>query len=408
MYERDEFMRKKCNKKLWSTLLIGTLIFSLWGISFPVKAETNEGTKTLNVALYGYVPDIERFEKAVSTKWSELESNITLNFVDWDCYESDPTEDVDVFVFDALYFQSYVEQGYLLEIPSEDIAEREDILPFALDGCTLGGNVYAIPQIICTNLLYYRNGDTEVENANTIDELFNVIGKRQSQTVIPNNNEGLLIDMSSGISKTCFYLDGLIDHNQIYNSYSDLPPANEFNEEVINRLKTLQSMAGKEQSQYVPDNNDSYIRAKWFEQGSGRAYMGYTEAMSNMGSFVNDIDFKNISYCKEDNIPLFFGDLVGINSKISDSKKDLAYKLANTITATETMDMAISSDDSKPYPQYLLPARRSVYMDMGKLYPIYNELYNIVNNSANKLFLLGPGAKDWLEETNSNIGNLLK
>lgn len=400
-------MVRKKRKKVLGLLLASIVFLSVFGMSAPVAAKANGEPVTLNVALYGYVPDVSRFENAVTTKWKELEPDVKLNFVEWDCYESDPTDKIDVFVFDALYLQHYVEKGYLLEMPVKKMENKSDILSFALDGCTVGNKVYAVPQILCTNLLYYRNGDTELENVNTVKELYNVIGDRKTQSVIPDKNEGLLIDLSGGTTKVCYYLDGLIDHNQKYTPYADLPPADAFNDEVVEHLKMLQSMAGKEQAKYWPDDNDSYIRAKWFQQGSGRAYIGYTEAMSNMKDFVDDIDFKVISYCKESNIPLFYGDVVGINAKIASDKKELAYKLTNLITATETMKMAISPDKSNADPQYLLPARKSVYEEMGKSYPVYKELYSIVNNSKNKLFLLGPSANEWLEEAKTNLKKLL-
>ena len=56
----------------------------------------------LNVALYGYVPDPESFKLAVEERWSAVKPNVQLNFVEWDCYDSDPPEDLDVFVFDSI------------------------------------------------------------------------------------------------------------------------------------------------------------------------------------------------------------------------------------------------------------------------------------------------------------------
>lgn len=169
----------------------------------------------------------------------------------------------------------------------------------------------------------------------------------------------------------------------------------------------MQLMGGKEQVEYWPEDNDAYIRAKWFKEGYGRAYLGYTEAMSNMGDYTNNLDFKVISYCKEDNIPVFYGDVVGVNSKIDNEKKDAAIKLANVIGNTETMVKAVSPDNNNPHPQYLLPARKSVYQTMGNVYPIYNELYSIVNQPENKLFLLGVSAEEWMNEAKENLAGLL-
>lgn len=368
---------------------------------------TQNPNTTLTVALYGYVPDVERFENAVRSEWQKVEPNIDLSFVSWDCYETEPTDDLDVIVFDGLYLQHYIKEGFLLPIPDGKISDKSDLLDFAINGCTIDGTVYAIPQIICTNLLYYRSGDSEVANANTVDTLYSIVGDRRTTELIPENNEGLLIDMSGGTTKVCFYLDALIDHNQEYTDYKQLPDPNDWNEDIVTRLKNLQKMAGVESASYWPDDNDAYIRAKWFQEGHGRAYIGFTEAMSKMGNYVNDIDFKLLSYCEHSNIPIFYGDLVGVNSSVASGKKDAAIKLADMVAASDTMVNAISPDANNQYPQYLLPARKSVYDRMGSTYPIYEELKDIAYNPQNKLFLLGENANSWLEEAKGKLSDIL-
>lgn len=369
---------------------------------------TQDAATTLIVALYGQVPDVERFENAVQSEWSKVEPNIALTFVSWDCYESDPTEDLDVIVFDGLYLQHYIKEGFLLPIPDEAISDKGDLLDFAIDGCTVDGAVYAIPQIICTNLLFYRNGDADVANAHTVDALYSIVGDRKTTELIPENNEGLLIDMSSGTSNVCLYLDALIDHTQEYTDYKQLPDPNDWNEEVIARMKMLQKMAGKESASYWPDDNDAYIRAKWFQEGNGRTYIGFTEAMSNMGNYVNEIGFKLLSYCEHSNIPLFYGDLVGVNSSVSADKKDAAIKLTDLIAASDTMVSAISPDVNNAYPQYLLPARKSVYDRLGSTFPVYAQLKVTATNPQNKLFLLGDHANSWLEDAKGKLKEILK
>lgn len=44
---------------------------------------------------------------------------------------------------------------------------------------------------------------------------------------------------------------------------------------------------------------------------------------------------------------------------------------------------------------------------MGNVYPIYNELYSIVNQPENKLFLLGVSAEEWMNEAKENLAGLL-
>ncbi|WP_434305001.1 thiamine pyridinylase [Clostridium botulinum] len=390
---------------LFSFIMIFTLVSGL-----NVKAFSGDESKqTLNVALYEYVPDPIRFKKAVETEWNKKEPNIKLNFVDWDCYSEDPPKDLDVFVFDAIYLSHFVKEGYLSEIPEKDIKNKEDILPFAMKGCTMKGSAYAIPQIICTNLLFSRKGDSDIQKVNSVYDLNDKLGKNTSEDIIPPNNKGLLIDMSGGTSKACMYLDSLIDTTQEYTEFNSLPNLNELNKDAIDSLGLLQSMAGKNQANYWPEDNDSYIRAKWFINGKGRAYIGYTEAMSQMKEFADDIDFKTISLSKNSNIPIFYGDVVGINSSITNSyKKEKAIELANIITDKNTMVKAVSPDENNKYPQYLLPARRSVYNNLENKYPIYGRLYKIADNPNNRLFRTGPEIRIWLKEAKNIITEYLQ
>jgi len=39
----------------------------------------------------------------------------------------------------------------------------------------------------------------------------------------------------------------------------------------------------------LPDDNDAYVRAKWFAEGRGRAYIGYSESMNAMGDYANEV-----------------------------------------------------------------------------------------------------------------------
>ncbi len=396
-------------KKSLSILFGFLIIFTLFS-GLNVKAfEPNKSSETLNVALYGYVPDSIRFKKVVQNEWNKKEPNIKLNFVDWDCYSEDPPKDLDVFVFDAIYLSRFIKQGYLSEISKEDIKNKNDIIPFAMEGCTEKGSAYAIPQIICTNLLYSRKGDMDIEKVNSVFDLYNKLGKNKSEDIIPADNKGLLIDMSGGTSKVCMYLDSLIDTTQEYTQFSSLPNVNEIDADSTRSLSLLQSMAGKEQANYWPENNDAYIRAKWFMNGKGRAYIGYTEAMSNMKEFVNDINFKTISLSRNSDIPIFYGDVVGINSSITNSyKKEKAIELANIVADEKTMVNAVSPDENNKYPQYLLPARKSVYHDLESKYPVYGNLYKIANKSNNKLFRVGPDIREWLKEAKKVIPTYLE
>ena len=158
------------------------------------------------------MPDPARFQEAVRVAWEREHPDIGLHFADWDCYVSDPDQALDVFVFDAIYLSSFVDEGYLLPIPEETIRNREDLFAFALEDCRSGEALYALPQLLCTDFLYTRKSDDALTGVSDLVALYDVLGDRQLQSVIPEENECLLINLSGVLlTKTMMYLDALMD-----------------------------------------------------------------------------------------------------------------------------------------------------------------------------------------------------
>ena len=72
------------------------------------------------------------------------------------------------------------------------------------------------------------------------------------------------------------------------------------------------------------------------------------------------------------------------------------------------MVKAVSPDENNKYPQYLLPARRSVYNNLENNHPIYGRLYKIADNPNNRLFRTGPEIRIWLKEAKNIITEYLQ
>ena len=320
-----------------------------------------------------------------------------LHFADWDCYESDPDPSLDVFVFDSIYLSSFVEEGYLTPIPEEKIQDKEDILPFALDDCISKGELYALPQMLCTDLLYTRKSDSDLTGVSDIEGLYGILGDRKTQSVIPDEDEGLLIDLSGTIlTKTVLYLDALMDEQQEYTDYAELPSESSLSAAALKRLHTLWKMGGNEQVSYLPEDNDSFIRARWFAEGKGRAFIGYPETMNAMGDYADDVIVRCFSYGPEKNIPLFYTDMVGIRSGIENEKKELAFELANILISGDVFTRISLPADEGGSPQYLLTSRRSVYDRLSAEYPIYGRLKEIVDSEDNHVFRIGAKAREFI------------
>lgn len=351
---------------------------------------------TLKVAIYPYVPDPSRFQAAVLDQWQRQEPGVKLEFTEWDSYSEDPPDDLDVFVLDSIFLSHFVDAGYLLPFGSQDIDQAEDVIPFALQGAIRNGKVYGLPQILCTNLLFYRKGDLKLGQVNNIYELYKKIGTNPSEQIPPPKNKGLLINMAGGTTKASMYLEALIDVTGQYTEYDILPPLDPLNDKVIRGLRLLIDMAGEKPSQYAPEDGDSYVRASWFAQGSGRAFIGYSESMMRMGEYADQVQFKTISSSAGQDIPLFYSDVVSVNSKTA--YPELAQKLANVMASADTVEQALRPQADGQYPQYLLPARHQVYEALMQDYPIYSELSRIVNQPSNRVFRLGPEVRTWLKD----------
>lgn len=126
--------------------IILSLAFSMMTVVTGMASEPGQGTETdkkvLTVGLFRYVPDIKAFETALTAQWKNIEPDVTLRFVDWDCYFEEPKSDV--FVFDGLYAPQYIEKGLLYPL-GETIPARSAYPDWTLEQGVLSGNVLRHP-----------------------------------------------------------------------------------------------------------------------------------------------------------------------------------------------------------------------------------------------------------------------
>lgn len=275
-----------------------------------------------------------------------------------------------------------------------------------MEGCRSDGKLYALPQMLCTDFLYTRKDDSDLSGVSDLLTLYDVLGDRKSRSVIPEENEGLLINLSDVLlTKSMMYLDALMDEQQVYTDYSQPPSVSELSAPVLERLVDIWKMGGNEQVSYWPEDNDAFVRARWFAEGKGRAYIGYSEAMNAMGEYADDVILRRFSYGTGHDIPLFYTDVVGIRSDISVEKKELAFELANLLVSEEVLTkMSLPWEDGDS-PQYLLTSRRSVYDAFCGDYPIYGLLKEIVDSPDNHVFRIGAHGREFITEMEAVLGD---
>jgi thiamine pyridinylase len=112
-----------------------------------------------------------------------------------------------------------------------------------------------------------------------------------------------------------------------------------------------------------------------------------------------NIAFKVMPLSDNANPPLFYSDVIGVNTTtVGRGTRDLAVQLANVMAATDTVVASIGSGGGSSYPQYLMAARASVFTTLGQSFPIHNDMYALVRDSDPVLFKLNSTARPWVEQ----------
>lgn len=398
---------QKVRKSAISVLLIALIVLtSIFNFCAPVWAVENP--KELVLALYPYVPRLEQFQNSIQQKWQEVEPNVKLKILsseDWDGgYGKEPPENVDVYVFDAIFLNYFKSKRLLLPLEKNEIEGKEDFLSYASEGVQFGDKFYAIPQLGCSNILFYRDKDTSLKNATKLTDIYQTIGQCSYSSKIPPDSRGLMIDMGGGTTNACLYMDALAS---VKNQFPVPEPENEQQVDplAMDNLRTLLKMTSYDNA----TQQESYEAASWFSNGYGRAVVGFTESMSAMSpETLQHIDFKVMPLSDNDKTALFYADVIGIHPNVEQrGTRQLAVKLANLLASSENM---IDSIGAKEFgqPQYLMPARHTVFSHLAKSYPNYQKMYDLVESANPILFTLDNNAKPWFTNMKNTLTKMVR
>jgi len=353
-------------------------------------------SSALTVALYPWAPRPAQVQQAVAGAWQQRHPDVPLRFVDWDCYGSVPPAGVDVFVFDAVMLDKYVDRGVVQRIAEEEVEDASDILPYALRaGRADDGALYGIPMIGCAIMLFYRAGDTVLERASDLGDLVKALGPARYDTLKPPRGRGLLIDLSDAPMDAYYYLEALQD---TYGVYSDDPPlaptAAKLDRWALADLRDLRFMAGARQAGAASTGKST--RAQWFGAGRGRALIGFSESLNEMSAAEQDdvrVKIVQSSDSGRVNVRLFCTDIAGLAPALSAGpRRDLALELANLVTSTEVMVAALGPSADDPTPKYLFSVRRSSYDELAPMFPLYAQMAELSGAAPGSA--AAPGGRD--------------
>lgn len=406
---KDKWIFKKTTVTGLVCLFCWIVIASLF-LTFPTSLAAGE----LNVALFQWVPRLEQFKSVIDEAWSRTHPDVTLNFVDWDCYDSDPTKDLDVFVFDGIFLSYFQSRGFLEQISPDQVTDFDDILEFVRNGTQVGGNYYGIPQLACTGFFFCQGksdgcGDC-IGSPDTLSNIYSYVGENSApDCVVPGPGSGMLMDLAGGTTCALLYLDAVQDLTGTYTPNPTLPAPGPgtLNPGAVTNLQLLVRMTGASQAQF--STSQAYQRAGWYSSGSGKALVHYSESTWRMWYQFRDTVLLKVMPLGPKPVNLLYVDIAGIKPGLEDPKKALALELANLITGTETMVKCLKPRGDGPDQgfQYLLPVRTSVFNIVTVIdnCGLYAKFYKVLRACNPRVFRVGTGIKDWL---NSGIKDVIK
>lgn len=293
--------------------------------------------------------------------------------------------DCDVLMYDAIVLSYLVENGYVQPIGPEDIENPEGIIPFAMEGASHNGLCYGVPYFLCGDVLIYYQDDAELAEVKNIMQLHEIAANRQKE----DPDAGVVI--YTEIDNPYHYLDASIDLAGEYSMFEEMPDCSNLNEQVMQYLQTFGSLAMELPEDLLETKNNKEL----FCEGYGFAYYGVSEHMSYMGEILDKVAIKNLSFAEGDNIPLYYIDATSIAAHVTDpAERELCKKIMNLVASEEFLK-ELCFENGKP--QYLLPARESVYLSAAEEYPMYGQLHGMVMNPRNEVYRFGADFYEYLE-----------
>ncbi|MBD2802387.1 thiamine pyridinylase [Xenorhabdus sp. 42] len=388
-----------------------------WFVSFVMIGAAF--AQDIHVGLYPWVPRVEQFQTELTKIWKQKYPDDHLIFVSekvWDGgYDTLPSEQLDVYIFDAIHTNYFASRGWLLPLGKSDIDDFDDYFDYAVKGIKVAdaGSYWGIPQLGCAHMLFYDVNDTDIHKAQTLTQLKTALKSCQYTGQIPPDRMGLMISMRSSTTNASLYLQA------VYSLYNQMPinlpssPA-ELHAEAITNLRSIMEMSSHENS---TKKTASYQHGKWFEEGHGRAFVGFTESLAVLShSTLDNIAFKAMPFSDNtERNTLFYADIIGIYPKKNRTDNELSKikELANVmaskdymVSASKPVSGALQGPESNP--QYLMPVRKSTFVALGNEYPIYHKMQMLVENSSPVLFTMNAQSKTWINQIHTHLTSAIR
>ena len=309
-------------------------------------------TEDLSPIIFYYyydLADTDAFCELLGRRFAESGHSREIIFRNWNCYNEPPGRDGDVYCYDAMLLSTLADEGYIRVLP--DIIDTSRVFPWILDRSRIRNKIYGVPLMICTNVLICREEDRLP--ARNIYEL----------------PAGTAAPLKSMVMT--YYLDTLCN-------------LQDRKSEVVQTLRQIQRIMGEEA--YVSSRFADYDGIERFTRGECRCLIGFTEDIRRLEPGNYAVTPVNFSDQPINEMPLMMTDLVSLGTDI-DTEKLLDCLDMMEIMADSRFIYDLCTTNGKL--QYMLPADMSVYPQLARLDPIYEEFFQIANNEDNGILRFG-------------------
>ena len=373
-------------------------LFSTKAFAQTCDSICTDGESCIAAALYPYVPDTETFASSICSAWTASGQTDKLYLIAdenvWDGgYSSDPVytngsgtqAPIDVFVFDAMYLDYW--KTKTVAVPASSVTNAADFVPYARTALTQGdGSMLALPMLGCTNIMFYRDGDSSMDGVTTLPEFVAVNPSGVYISPVPFDGTGAMMDMSGKTTMAVNYMvKGMLD-NGTWPSMSPLDSS------IVQEMTQLSQTASWYNAltgaiPSLPDVESQYIRAGYFSEGYGRTSIGFSESMSQMSDATrSQLKLKAFPWSDKANAPnMFYADVVGVNSASTflENGGTLPFALANLMTGQTVVQNAIAPPSGAL--SYLFPARTSILNALSAQDPLYTQMAAVLNGKPSVL-----------------------
>ena len=308
--------------------------------------------KKTPVKVYYYydLTDTDFFCRLLEKRFRETGHDRQMEFINWNCYKTPPGDDGDIYIYDAVAMTALVERGFLHELP--DIINVSDMFGWTIDKSKVRKKTYGVPLMMCSNVLICRREDDRgIRNVLDLAE----------PVAIPLRTMFMY-----------YYLQAFCNYQD--RSGRDLA--------VMKRLVELTGHKGVIETSTLKD----YDGIRKFNQRECRYFLGFTENLRlfDPGDYV--VRLANFSEHNEDQMPLFMVDYASISNRVEEEKLLDCLDLLEIMTDPQFIYELCTAGGEL---HYMLPACRSVYGDLAKADPLYNELYQMLLPEENGVFRYG-------------------